>query len=127
MNSLVLSLFFIGNLTATSYRSVTAQTDSSPFHTSTGERVSAYGVAVSQDLLCGACKKLHKRCKQPDNMTKLHYGDLLYVQGVGYKFVNDLMNKRHKNRIDIWVPSYKDEKLFHKKYGIKKQKVWRVQ
>ena len=134
---------FIGNLTATSYRSVPGQTDSSPFHTSTGERVSLGGAAISQDRLCGACRKLHKRCEQPSYAAKLHYGDFLFVEGVGFKIINDCMGKhkryrirtreglkrvfkRQNNWIDVWVRDYTDERSFHREFGINTHKVWKV-
>lgn len=95
--NLVLIAVLIGNLTVTSYRSVPNQTDDTPFHTATGERVSVRGCAVSRDLL--------KRWGGP-----LDYGDLLYIDGVGFRFVNDCMAMRHKNAVDIWVETLTDEK-----------------
>lgn len=120
---LVLVAIVLGNLTVTSYRSVPEQTDSSPFYTSTGERVKAGGVAVSRDLLCGACRRLHRRCLRPDYPKKLHYGDWLYVDGYGFKYINDVMGatsttnvggRRHTrtitNQIDMWVRTPAEEK-----------------
>ena len=131
--NLVFVAVLIGELTVTSYRSIPAQTDSTPFHTSTGE---PGGAAVSRDLLCGACRKLHKRCRHPEYAKKLHYGDWLYVDGYGFRFINDVMGKtsttkvngrRHKriitNQIDIWVSSYKEEKIV----GFSKLKVYKIQ
>ena len=111
--NLILTLVFIGSLTPTAYRSVPSQTDSSPFITATGEKVHNRGIAVSQDLL----KK---------NGGPLDYGDLVYIEGVGYKFVFDCMNKRHKNRIDIWKATYREEKEFDSKFKQKKLKVWLI-
>lgn len=139
----ILVIVFIGNLTFTSYQSVPNQTDSTPFHTSTGERVFNGGAAISQDRLCGACRKLHKRCQRPENPTKIHYGDCLYLEGIGFRIVNDCMGKfkRYKirtkdgkrtlfkkqtNWIDVWVPSQAAEKEFHKSKGIRQYKVWLV-
>lgn len=140
---LILIGILIGNLTFTSYRSVEDQTDSSPFHTSTNERVYSGGVAISQDRLCGACRKLHKRCKRPDNPTKIHYGDCLYLEDVGFKIVNDclskfkryriqtkdgskVMFKKQTNWLDVWVPTLKAEKEFHRIKGIRQYKVWLI-
>lgn len=142
MNELAMTVILVGNLTVTSYQSIPAQTDSTPFHTSTGERVRPGGAAISQDLLCGACRKLHQRCDHPTYPNKIHYGDLLYVQPVGFVIVNDCMGKfkrfkiktklglrsrfkKQETWIDIWVPSYKDERTFHKRNGITKHAVWR--
>lgn len=111
--NIVLTLVLIGNLTPTAYRSVPEQTDSSPFITATGERVHNRGVAVSRDLL--------KRWG-----GKLEYGDLLYIEGVGYKFVFDTMHERHKNRFDVWVPTLQAEKEFDRKFRGKKLKVYLV-
>lgn len=140
---LILISILIGKLTVTSYRSVPNQTDASPFHTSTGQRVKVGGAAISQDRLCGACRKLHKRCKHPEYDKKLHYGDYLYLREIGFVSINDCMGtvktykiktnagykrlfKKQLNSIDIWVPYPEDEKRFHSRYGINKRDVWLV-
>lgn len=133
--NMVLVAILIGNLTVTSYRSVANQTDSTPFHTSTGEHVESGGVAISRDLLCGACRKLHHRCKHPEYTKKIHYGDWLYVSGYGFRVVNDCMSKTSDirvkgkwikrpilNQVDIWVNSYKEEKAI----DIKKLNVYKI-
>lgn len=134
----------LGLLTVTSYRSIKNQTDTSPFETSIGEHCYNGGAAISQDRLCGACRRLHKRCTHPENPTKIHYGDCLYVEGIGYRIVNDCMGrfkhwriktnkglkkvfKKQDNWIDIWVSSYKEEHRFHSRFGIKEHKVWKIQ
>jgi hypothetical protein len=111
---MLMTLLLLGTLQVTSYRSVVHQTDMSPYITSTGERVHKYGVAVSQDLLCPKAfgkTKLHKRRKCP-YINGLHYGDWLYVDGHGLRVINDTMNPRHRNHIDLWVSSHKEEKAF---------------
>lgn len=142
MNLILISVF-LGNLTVTSYRSEINQTDASPFHTSTGQRVRLGGAAVSQDMLCGACRKLHGRCKHPEYPSKLHYGDQIYIKDLGFKVINDCMgltktykiktNKGYKRvfkkqlrALDLWVPFKEDEKAFHKKYGINKHETWLI-
>lgn len=92
--------------TVTSYRSVPAQTDSTPFHTSIGERTHPGGCAVSPDLLHSVAP----------------YGTYLFIEGVGICRVNDTTHPRHRNLIDIWVPSYQAEKAF----GVKKARVYRI-
>jgi 3D (Asp-Asp-Asp) domain-containing protein len=99
----------VGVLQVTSYRSVTEQTDSSPFYTSTGEKVHPFGVALSRDLL--------KRWGGP-----FDYGDLVYIDGYGFKIVNDCMAQRHKKAIDIWVETLAQEK----KIGVRRANVWLV-
>lgn len=107
MKELVIVVTLIGNMQVTSYRSIPSQTDSSPFVTSIGERTHKNGVAVSQDLLkTGAIK----------------YGDIIFVEGYGFKVVNDTMNPRIKNHVDLWVETYEQEKAV----GVKKLNIYRV-
>lgn len=94
MSNLIVIAVLVGRLTVTSYRAVPEQTDDTPYYTSTNEHVRAGGCAISRDLLCPACRKLHRRCKRPENATKLHYGDWLYVGGYGYRQINDAMGAR---------------------------------
>jgi 3D (Asp-Asp-Asp) domain-containing protein len=92
---MLLETLVLGMLQVTAYRSVPQQTDSSPYYTSIGHRTHAYGIAVSQDLL---------------KSGKVKYGDYLCVEKQGCYVVNDCMNARHTNAIDIWVPTYAAEK-----------------
>lgn len=141
--NLILTAIVVGNLLVTSYRSVPNQTDSSPYNTATGERTSMSGVAVSQDLLCGACLKKHRRCDHPELPDKVHYGDLLYIQDVGFRIANDCMGKYQHYRVltkngtriiqtkqlrwlDVFVDKLEDEQAFHKKHGITRHEVWKV-
>lgn len=120
MNELMMIVTLLGNMTITSYQPIEAQTDSSPWTTSIGERVHPHGVAVSRDML--------KRWGGP-----LNYGDWLYIEGYGFKVVNDCMSdtkwdKVNKVRVpitrsvDIWVPNRAEEA----KIGVKKRNVYRV-
>lgn len=90
---------------------------------------------MSRDLLCGACTKFHHRCARPDNPTKLHYGDWLYIEGYGYRQVNDAMGEYTtqrvrgkrvripiKQHIDIFVWTYGQEKSV----GVKSANVYKV-
>ena len=52
----------------------------------------------------------------------LHYGDWIYVEGYGLKVVNDTMNERHKNHVDLWVATYTEEKSV----GVRKARIWLV-
>ena len=114
MNSMILLAgLFIGTMTVTSYQSVPEQTDSTPFIAADGHRVHPYGVAVSRDL--------HERWG-----GSLKFGDVLYIEDIGFKVVNDTMNARHRNHLDVWVSNLQNEKKFHAKYKGKKLKVWRV-
>lgn len=101
----------LGMMTVTSYRSVPQQTDRTPHHTSIGYRTSELGVAVSQDQLCKVSKWCRRNVSLCDK-TKIHYGDILVIEKVGPKIVFDCMHERHKRRLDVWVPTYQDEKRF---------------
>lgn len=106
-----IELLFIGTLTVTSYRPIPAQTDSSPMFTSTGERVRDGGIAVSQDLLCKRCRKIHRRCSSTAENKYLHYGDSIYIEKYRRFFVvNDTMHERHKRHVDILVFTKPEEK-----------------
>lgn len=135
MNVIIMAVL-ISELTVTSYRSIPKQTDSSPYHTSTNAVVQPGGVAVSRDLLCGACRKLHKRCKHPEYKKRIHYGDWLYVKQYGFRFVNDCMSDTSsirvkgkvkkrliRNQIDLWVGSYQEEKAVN----VKKLEVFKIE
>lgn len=105
-------LVLLGVLQVTSYRPVPAQTKpecTSRHHceTSTGENVSELGVAVSQDLL---------------ESGRVHYGDVLYIAGVGYRIVDDTMARRNRQAVDIFVYTKNEER----KIGTRHLKVWLV-
>lgn len=89
-------LILLGALTVTSYRPVPGQTDASPTWTSIGDRTTKFGVAVSQDMLADG---------------RVKYGDVLYIPGYGLRVVNDCMNARHRNRVDLLVFTYDEEKI----------------
>jgi len=98
-------------MTITSYRSIPSQTDDSPYTTSIGERVHPHGIAVSRNLL--------KRWGGPFN-----YGDFVYIEGIGFKVINDTMHERYKDHIDVWVQTYAEEKEFDKNFRNRKVKIW---
>ena len=131
---------YIGRETLTAYRSVREQTDSTPYNTSTGAHVRAGGVAVSRDLLCPLCRKLHHRCVCPVGTKQLHYGDWLFLDGVGYFEVNDIMGSytSHKvrgkwvrtpltNHLDVWVGSLAEERAFEKRFRGTTTDIWKVE
>lgn len=102
----------IGTMTLTSYRATPAQTKPScrsnhECTTSIGENVSELGAAASQDLL---------------KSGKLHYRDSVYIEGVGFRIINDCTHARLRNTIDVFVYTKAQEKAF----GVRKLRVWRV-
>jgi hypothetical protein len=50
------------------------------------------------------------------------YGDILYIPGYGYRVVNDTMNARHKNHVDLLVNTHDEEKAV----GVRHLKVFKV-
>lgn len=73
----------------TAYTSSIEETNSQPDKTAIMEKPRpGYSIAVSQDL-------------------KFLLGKRVYIYGFGVRYVNDLMNKRYKKRIDILVNNKK--------------------
>lgn len=97
---MIAQAILLGILTVTSYRPVAEQTKpecTSRYHctTSIDDGVTKFGVAVSQDLL---------------KAGRVHYGDVLWIDGFGYRIVNDCMNARIKNAVDMMVFTRNEEK-----------------
>lgn len=92
---MIIKAVLLGILTVTSYRPIPAQTDASPTWTSIGDRTTKFGCAVSQDLLKSGV---------------VHYGDVLLIEGYGYRIVNDTMNPRHTNHVDMLVFTRDEER-----------------
>jgi 3D (Asp-Asp-Asp) domain-containing protein len=107
-----LTLECLGELIPTAYRSIPSQTKPVGGEwTASGEHCHVRGCAISQDFL---------------KDKKIQYGDLIYIDGIGFKFVTDCMNKRHKRRCDIWVETALEEHKFELKYKQKPLKVWLI-
>ena len=107
---MMIKLILLGVLTVTSYRPVPEQTKpecTGRHHceTSINENVSELGAAVSQDLLASG---------------KVHYRDVLFIPGVGYRIVNDCTNSRLRNTVDVFVYTRVEEKAF----GVRHLKVF---
>lgn len=109
---MIIKLVLLGVLQVTSYRAVPEQTspeciDKWHCETSVGDLPSEQGIAVSQDML---------------KSGRVHYGDVLYVEGYGYRIINDTMNKRHHNAVDLFVYSKAEEK----RVGVRHLKVYLI-
>ncbi len=104
---MIIKLILLGTLSLTSYRPIPNQTDASPTWTSIGDRTTKFGCAVSQDLL---------------KSGRVHYGDILYIEGYGMKVVNDTMHPRHTNSVDMLVFTHNEEKAV----GTRKARIWIV-
>jgi 3D (Asp-Asp-Asp) domain-containing protein len=106
-------LILLGTLQITSYRATPAQTkpdctDREHCYTAIGENVSELGVAISQDLLASG---------------KVRYRDVLFIDGVGYRIVDDCLNARIHNAVDVFVYTKAEERAF----GVRHAHVWLVQ
>lgn len=107
-----LLIVLLGTMTVTSYQAIPAQTKPTCLNrhqceTSIGDGITQFGVAMSQDLL---------------KSGQVHYGDVIEVEGIGLRVVNDTMNKRHKRHVDLLVFSYAEEH----KIGTQHRRVWLV-
>ena len=92
------------NVTITSYNNHSNQTDDTPNITSTSRPVRENMVAVSQDFLSKGLIK---------------YGDLVYIDCMKqWYIVEDTMNKRFENRIDIFLFDKQESLKINKKCNI---------
>lgn len=87
--------------TITAYSPRTCETDDTPFTTAFMKKVRWDTVAISRDIMS-------KHGWSP--------GDKIYIETIGIRTVGDLMNKRFKNRIDVFFWNTEDAIQF----GIKK-------
>lgn len=87
----------LGLVTLTAYRPVPEQTKpecTGRFHctTATDDGITRYGVAVSQDFL---------------RSGELHYGDVLWLPGFGYRVVNDCMGSTVSRKVPVIQGGYR--------------------
>jgi len=97
---MITKLILLGTLQVTSYcprpqETKPECTSRNHCRTSIDDGVTRFGVAVSQDMLKDG---------------RVHYGDPIYIDGYGWKIVNDCMNARYRNSVDIMVMSHDEEK-----------------
>jgi 3D (Asp-Asp-Asp) domain-containing protein len=91
-------------LVATGYSSCPSETDSTPFTTAANTNTRPGVIALSRDLL---------QPYTPD--APFSFGDRVYLDNLGEFVVEDSMNRRWKNRADIWFPSKREALLFGKR------------
>jgi 3D (Asp-Asp-Asp) domain-containing protein len=91
---------------STAYNSLSGQTDSSPFVTATGARTRFGVVALSRDLLrripYGSIVRIEDLGSWASGRGRGTYNRML--SGVNF-IVEDTMNARKRNTIDVWMPS----------------------
>jgi len=77
------------NMTITAYSATVAQTDETPYKTALMQRpISGWTCAVSRDHV-------------------EWLGDRIYIEGVGVREINDLMNEQFTDRVDLFVGNKK--------------------
>jgi 3D (Asp-Asp-Asp) domain-containing protein len=108
----IAQLILLGTMTVTSYQAIPAQTKPECINrlhctTSIDDGITRYGCAVSQDLL---------------KSGEIHYGDVIYIPGFGYRVVNDTMHPRHMRCVDLLVFTRAEEKMV----GVRKLKIYVV-
>lgn len=90
--------------TMTAYNSEIGQTDDSPCTTANGFNVCKHGV---EDTIAANFLPMGTKVKIPDL-----YGDRIFI-------VRDRMNKKHPQRVDIWMKNHSDAM----KFGVKVAKI----
>lgn len=75
---------FYENVTVTAYTNARDETNKDEYTALMEKPVSGWTCAVSRDLM-------------------KYLGMKVYIEGHGMRYVNDLMNKRYTNRIDVYV------------------------
>jgi len=86
---------------ATGYSSSIWECDDTPFTTASNTRTRNGILALSRDLISRYTED-----------APFSYGDQVHVSGVGSFLLEDTMNKRWRNRLDIWFPSKADALQF---------------
>ncbi len=86
---------------ATGYSSTVRETDRTPFITASNTPTRDGILALSRDLL-----------KRYTPGAPFDFGDRVHVRGLGEFLVEDSMNSRWNNRIDVWFPSTREAVRF---------------
>ena len=92
---------------ATAYSSSVWETDSTPTVTAANTLTRPGTLAVSRDLLCEFTPG-----------APFSFGDRVHVHGIGEFLVEDVMNARWDNRIDIWFPSREEALWFGRRPAV---------
>jgi 3D (Asp-Asp-Asp) domain-containing protein len=90
---------------ATAYTSSIRETDSTPHITATGARTRMGVIAVSRDLLRGIPYGSRVLLQDLGSVKGRGVGRFNYLLRNRVFIVEDTMNPRIKNRIDIWMPN----------------------
>lgn len=95
---------------STAYNSDIDQTDSTPFITASGERVGEGTLALSRDMIRAENAFMAKMGY--NNAATISFGDTIDIVYVRRMVVHDTMNRRYRERADIWMDSKSDARLW---------------
>lgn len=87
------------SVSMTAYNSLPEQTDSNPFETAMGT-ITRHGVVAMNGIPLGTYIKIPEL-----------YGDEIFI-------VEDRMNARYTNRVDVWMENYSDARKFGVKHDV---------
>jgi 3D (Asp-Asp-Asp) domain-containing protein len=90
---------------ATAYTSSVRETDQTPFITATGARTRMGIIAVSRDMLRGLPYGSRVMLQDLGSVKGRGVGRFNYLLRDRVFVVEDTMNPRIRNRIDIWLPN----------------------
>ncbi|MBD3273931.1 MAG: hypothetical protein GF372_01395 [Candidatus Marinimicrobia bacterium] len=97
----------LSKIVATAYNSFPWQTNSEPLITSSGESVKDGTLALSRDLIRPENNLMHRMGFNPAGAYS--YGDTVFVIYVKPMVVHDTMNRRYRDRADIWLPGTQED------------------
>lgn len=95
---------------STAYNSDIDQTDSTPFITASGERVGEGTIALSRDMIRAENAFMAKMGY--NNAATISFGDTIDIVYVRRMVVHDTMNRRYRERADIWMNSESDARMW---------------
>jgi 3D (Asp-Asp-Asp) domain-containing protein len=84
-------------VTATAYSPTPEECDNTPFITASGRRVRPGIIALSRDI---------------EREFGVRFGDVLYLEGLGYYQFQDRMHRRWKRRVDIFHTTKQEAENF---------------
>lgn len=89
---------------ATAYNSTRNQTNRDPYITASGMPVCNNTIALSRDLIRAENEIMLKVGYNPKGIFS--FGDTINIVYVKPVIIKDTMNRRYKNRADLWTPNY---------------------
>ena len=97
-------LYIFVPVTVTAYTACERECDSTPSITASNKQIYLGVIALSRDI---------------EKDFNIVFGDVVHLQGLGHFVFEDRMNKRWKNRVDIYFEDRKEAQAF----GVQKSKM----